>query len=110
MKSARRFAIVLVTAPDLQTGRRLAQAGLKANLVACVNLVPKIESHYWWRGKLERGNEVLMILKAARRTLPALEKLILKLHPYDTPEFIVLPVGQGNERYLRWWMESCRRG
>lgn len=107
MKPARNFSIVLVTAPDLKIARRLALAALKSKLVACVNLIPKIESHYWWQGKLERGNEVLMVLKVTRTTLPALEKLILKLHPYDTAEFIVLPVGQGSERYLKWWSESC---
>jgi periplasmic divalent cation tolerance protein len=48
-----------------------------------------------------------MIFKATRATLPALEKLILKLHPYDTAEFIVLPVEQGSERYLAWWNQSC---
>ena len=109
MKSAAAFPIVLVTAPDLKTARRLAQAALKAKLVACVNLVPQIESHYWWQGKLERGNEVLMVLKATRGTLPVLEQLILKLHPYDTAEFVVLPVKAATERYLKWWKESCSR-
>ena len=108
MKAADRFAIVLVATPDVQTARRLARAALKAKLVACVNLVPKIESHYWWQGKMERGNEVLMVLKATRRTLPALEKLILKQHPYDTAEFVVLPVSRGSARYLDWWSQSCR--
>ena len=110
MKTAKDFSLVLVTAPDLKTARRLAKAALKAKLVACANLVPKIESHYWWQGKLERGNEVLMLLKATRATLPALEKLILKLHPYDTAEFVVLPVRQGSERYLDWWAASCWHG
>ena len=109
MKSANQFSIVLVTAPDLKTARKLAQAALQAKLVACANLVPKIESHYWWQGKLERGDEVLMILKATRRTLKELEKLILKLHPYDTAEFVVLPAHAGSERYLKWWMDNCHR-
>ncbi|MSU58954.1 MAG: divalent-cation tolerance protein CutA [Pedosphaera sp.] len=107
MKTAKQFSIVLVTAPDLKTARRLAQAALKAKLIACANLVPKLESHYWWRGKLERGKEVLMILKATRRTLPALEKLILKLHPYDTAEFVVLPLSHGSARYFAWWKQNC---
>lgn len=110
MKSARSFAIVLVTAPDWKVARRLAQAALKARLVACVNLVPGIESHYWWQKKLERGKEVLMILKATRRHLPALEKLILRLHPYDTAEFVVLPMSHASARYLNWWQASCRAG
>ena len=107
MKSARNYFIVLVTAPDLKTARRLAQAALKAKLVACANLIPKIESHYWWQGKLERGNEALMILKTTRRNLPELEKLVVALHPYDTAEFVVLPVSRGSRRYLDWWNQSC---
>jgi periplasmic divalent cation tolerance protein len=108
MKPARNFFIVLVTAPDLKTARRLAQVALRARLVACVNLVPKIQSHYWWQGKLERGSEVLMILKTTRRNLAELEKLILDRHPYDTAEFVVLPVSRGSRRYLDWWEQSCR--
>ena len=107
MKSATGFSIVLITAPDLKAARRLAQAALKAKLVACVNLVPKIESHYWWQGKLEHGTEVLMVLKTTPGTLPALEKLIVKLHPYDTAEFVALPVSSGSERYLKWWKQNC---
>jgi len=110
MKAADAFRIVLVTAPDLKTARKLAKAALTARLVACANLVPKIESHYWWQGKMESGNEVLMILKTTRPCLPALEKLILANHPYDTPEFIVVPLSQGNRRYLDWLAHSCVAG
>jgi periplasmic divalent cation tolerance protein len=108
MKRTNTFKIVLVTAPNMKTARRLARAALEAKLVACVNLVPSVESYYWWQGNLEFGNEVLMILKATRLTLPKLEKLILKLHPYDTAEFVVLPLSHGSERYLAWWRRSCR--
>jgi periplasmic divalent cation tolerance protein len=108
MKPTKKFFIVLVTAPDLKTARRLARTALKARLIACANLVPEIESHYWWRGKIERGHEVLMILKTTRRNLPELEKLVLALHPYDTAEFVVLPVSRGSQRYLDWWNQNCR--
>src|SRR5450432_2759162 len=77
MKLAAKFAIVLVTAPDLKTARALAKAALQARLIACANLVPKIESYYWWQGKIESGAEVLMILKTRKTKLAALEKLIL---------------------------------
>jgi periplasmic divalent cation tolerance protein len=102
MKSAANFSIVLVTAPDLKTARRLAKAALAAKLIACANLVPKIESHYWWQGKMESGTEVLMILKTRKAKLVALEKLILSQHPYDTPEFLVLPLKAGSDKYLAW--------
>ncbi len=108
MKSASKFVIVLVTAPDLKTARELAKAALSARLIACANLVPKIESHYWWQGKIESGAEVLLVLKTQTSKLTALEKLILARHPYDTAEFLVLPVSAGSKKYLDWLAASCR--
>ena len=102
MKPASKFAAVLVTAPDLKTARALARAALRARLIACANLVPRIESHYWWRGKIESDAEVLFILKTRKSKLAALEKLVLSKHPYDTPEFLVLPLSAGSQRYLDW--------
>src|SRR5882757_5913957 len=102
MKAATKFAIVLITTPDLKTARVLAKAALSAKLIACANLVPKIESHYWWQGKIESSAEVLLVLKAPKSKLVALEKLILARHPYDTPEFLVLPLAAGNGKYLAW--------
>src|ERR1019366_551126 len=102
MKSAAKFSLVLVTAPDLKTARALAKAALKAKLIACANLVPKVESHYWWQGKIESGKEVLLILKTTRVALVALENLMLARHPYETPEFLVLPLSAGNKKYLDW--------
>jgi len=108
MKSADKFALVLVTVPDLKTARLLAKAALQSHLIACANLVPQIESHYWWQGKLERSTEILLILKTSRKRLAALEKCILAHHPYDTPEFLVLPLNKGAERYLGWLARSTR--
>ena len=107
MKTAARFAIVLVTAPDLKTARRLAKAALTARLIACANLIPKIESHYRWRGKLETSAEVLLVLKTTCARLAKLERLILAAHPYDTPEFVVLRLDKGNAKYLQWLQASC---
>ncbi len=108
MKPAAKFSIVLVTAPDLKTARMLARAALSSRLIACANLIPRLESHYWWQGKMEKGTEVLMILKTTKTKLAALEKLILARHPYDTPEFIILSPTAGAEKYLSWIIESCR--
>ena len=99
--------LVLVTAPDLKTARALAKAALSAKHIACANLVPKVESHYWWRGKIESGAEILLILKTQKSKLAALEKLILAKHPYDTPEFLVLPLVAGSKNYLDWLAAVC---
>ena len=100
MKEA--FAIVLVTAPDMRTARKLARVALRARLAACANLLPKMESHYWWQNKIETGTEVLLLFKTRQSRVAELEKAIVAKHPYDTPEFVVLPISRGNRRYLKW--------
>ena len=102
MKATAQFRVVLVTAPDLKTARRLARAALGKRLTACANLIPGLESHYWWRGKIESSREVLLLFKTRAGCLRKLEKLILAEHPYDTPEFVVLQLTSGTERYLAW--------
>ena len=100
------FAVVLVTAPDVKTARKLARAALAARLVACANLIPRIESHYWWQGKIEASAEVLLVMKTTTARLADLEKLVVAKHPYDTPEFVVLAINRGNQRYLDWVQAS----
>ncbi|MEY2407760.1 MAG: periplasmic divalent cation tolerance protein [Verrucomicrobiota bacterium] len=109
MKPAASFAMVFVTAPELKTARRIAAAALRRKLVACANILGAVESHYWWKGKLERGIEVLIILKTRRRLLDDLEKLVVALHPYDTPEILAVPLACGNARYMEWIQSSTRK-
>lgn len=102
------FKIVLVTAPNVEVARRLVKAALEARLIACANLVPKIESHYRWQGRVERSAEVLVVMKTSQARLGALEELVLAKHPYDTPEFVVLNPVSGSKRYLAWWAECLQ--
>jgi periplasmic divalent cation tolerance protein len=106
MPAARTHTVVLMTAPDLKTARSLARSAVRARLAACANLVPGIESHYWWQGRLEQGTEVLVIFKTTRLKLAALERHVLARHPYDTPEFLALPLAAGSQRYLAWLTAS----
>ena len=108
MSMEERFAVVLVTVPDIDTARRLARLVLEARAAACVNVVPGVESHYWWEGKIDSSNELLLLMKTTRDKLRSLEQLVLKNHPYDTAEFVVLPITQGSERYLNWLETSVR--
>lgn len=98
--------LVLVTAPDLKTARGLAQSALKSKLAACVNLVPRLESHYWWHNKIESGAEVLMLFKTTRTCLSQLQKLVLEKHPYDNPEFVAFKMNSGSPAYLNWIVSS----
>lgn len=98
--------LVLVTAPDMKVARRLAAAALRKKLAACVNLLPRVESHYWWEGRLEKGAEVLAVFKTCSKHIDQLEAEIIRLHPYDTAEFVALPVKSASARYLGWWLGS----
>ena len=98
--------LVLVTAPDLEAARGLARGLLEARLAACVNLVSQIESHYWWQGKIDSSQEVLMLIKTTSAQIPELERAVLDHHPYDTAEFVVLPAAGVTEKYWRWVQDS----
>jgi periplasmic divalent cation tolerance protein len=80
---------------------------VEKRLAACVNIhtVP-VESIYRWKGKVETAREHMLIIKTTARRLKALEKEILRLHSYETPEFLVLPVSSGSRGYLNWLADS----
>jgi periplasmic divalent cation tolerance protein len=100
--------VVFVTAPDFETGKNLAKGAVEKRLAACANLLPQIESIYWWQEKIESSQEILILFKSTGEKLKQLEEFILAEHPYDTPEFIALPIASGNERYLKWIADSVR--
>jgi periplasmic divalent cation tolerance protein len=103
-----RCCVVFVTAPNLKTARRLAKSALATRLIACASLVPKVESHYVWQGRVEQSAEVWLILKTTPGRLAALRRFIEHEHPYDTPEFLALPVTTGSRKYLDWVAASVR--
>ena len=98
--------VVLITCPSVPVGRRISRALIQQRLAACVNLVPKIESCYRWQGKIERAAETLLVIKTTSRRFDALTRAVRRLHPYQCPEIIALPVTAGHQPYLRWVMES----
>ncbi|MBM3821747.1 MAG: divalent-cation tolerance protein CutA [Verrucomicrobia bacterium] len=108
MRSASTFRIVFVTAPDLNQARALADRLLRERCVACANLVPGLESRYWWKGKLESAREILLILKTTRAKLRQVESVIREIHPYDTPEILSIESGEGSAKYLDWLSASVR--
>ena len=103
------FNIIFVTAKDKEEAQVLSTALLEAKLIACANIVPGLESRYWWKGKIERSQEVLLILKASAKDFEASRQLIKEKHSYDTPEIIAVPVEQGDADYLQWLNRSVER-
>ena len=100
------YVIVLTTLPADTDAATFAQALVEARLAACVNLLPVMDSIYRWEGKVEQEQERQVVIKTARVRVVALWERVRELHPYDVPEFIVLPIVEGNDAYLRWVGES----
>jgi len=107
MKGGGRNRVVLVTCGTLSEGRRLARHVVSAKAAACVNIIlSPVESFYKWKGKLEKAREYLLVMKTTARKLAELEKEVKRLHSYEVPEFIALPVVAGSNEYLAWLQEG----
>lgn len=101
--------VVLVTCGKKAEARRIARAVVQARLAACVNVLgARVHSVYRWKGKVEAADEFLLVMKTTRRRLGALRAMVERLHSYEVPEFIALPVAAGAPRYLAWVAESVR--
>jgi periplasmic divalent cation tolerance protein len=102
------YVLVMTTLPADADATTFARTLVELRLAACVNLLPALESVYRWEGAVEQEQERQLIIKTARARVPALWERVRELHPYDVPEFVVLPIVDGNEAYLRWVGESTR--
>jgi periplasmic divalent cation tolerance protein len=101
--------IVLVTCGSMREAKRLAGALVEARLAACVNIsTAPVESVYRWKGRVERAREFLLLVKSTRKRFAALRREIERLHSYDVPEIIGLPIANGSAGYLRWLGESVQ--
>lgn len=99
----------LCTAPDRESGLRLARVLVEERLAACVNVVPRVTSVYRWQGVVQENEEVLLIIKtAATVDLEKLKDRLLTAHPYDVPELLLLPVAYGLDKYLDWIAQSIQ--
>ncbi|MCG8325956.1 MAG: divalent-cation tolerance protein CutA [Thiotrichales bacterium] len=94
--------LVLCTCPDQDTADTISRVLVEARQAACVNVLNGIRSCYRWQGRIERDEEVLMLIKTMPERLPALEESILKHHPYELPEIIAVPIKGGHQAYLDW--------
>jgi periplasmic divalent cation tolerance protein len=110
MKRTGKFRIVLVTCATLTEARKIAREVVRKRLAACVNIaLSSAESFYSWKGKLEKVREFLLVIKTTHKRLRDLEKEVKRLHSYEVPEFIVLPITAGSNDYLSWLSSSVAR-
>src|ERR1700682_1252939 len=100
--------LALSTFPDRETARKISRALVSDHLAACANIVPQIESVYFWKGKLETSEECLVVFKLTVGVYEKFQTKLRALHPYDVPEIISFRISDGLPEYLRWVRDSCR--
>lgn len=100
--------LALVTCPDTSSAQAMAHAVVARSLAACVSIVPGITSVYRWQGTIHEDAECLLLLKTTGAQVAALQAAVLAQHPYQTPEFISLPITGGSPAYLQWLGDCCQ--
>jgi periplasmic divalent cation tolerance protein len=93
---------VIATTETKTDAQAIATAAVEKRLAACVQITGPITSTYWWQSKIETAEEWLCIIKSRQDLYAALEETILKIHPYDVPEILAVPVVAGYKNYLKW--------
>ena len=102
MREAGPFVIVLVSLPPGGKAEEIARSLVGSSLAACATRIPSARSVYRWKGEIHEDDEEILLVKTARALLERVETEIRRLHPYEVPEILALPVERGSEPYLRW--------
>jgi periplasmic divalent cation tolerance protein len=100
--------VVLSTCATEKDAERLARVLLDARLAACVNVIPRVSSFYHWKGAIESADECLLLIKSSRPLFEALKVELEKVHPYEVPEVIAVPIVEGAANYLNWITANLR--
>jgi periplasmic divalent cation tolerance protein len=94
--------VILVTTSTEGGAHKVAELLLAKRKAACVNIVPRVDSSFWWQGKLDSARESLLIIKTKASLLSEIIELVKSVHSYEVPEIIALPIIGGSEDYLKW--------
>ncbi|MFH1201803.1 MAG: divalent-cation tolerance protein CutA [Candidatus Omnitrophota bacterium] len=100
--------VVFITCKNKKEANRIAQGLIKEKLAACVNVINKIESIFFWQGKIDKAAEALLIVKTKKKLLSKLIKKVKVLHSYSVPEIIAIPIIGGSLDYLNWINDVTR--
>lgn len=94
--------LVYLTCPTKTVAQRIAKTLVTEKLAACANVLGQSESYYRWKGKQERSNEYIVIVKTVKRLFREVEKRILQVHPYECPCIVAIKIEDGYKKYLEW--------
>jgi periplasmic divalent cation tolerance protein len=94
--------IVLITTSSEEEAHKIAESLVNRKKAACVNIMPRVDSLFWWKGKLDSARESLLLVKTKASLFPEIISLVKEIHSYEVPEIIALPIVAGSEDYLKW--------
>jgi periplasmic divalent cation tolerance protein len=100
--------VVLITASSEEEALKIAESLVNGKKAACVNIVPGVDSLFWWEGKLDSARESLLLVKTKASLFPEIVEMVKRMHSYEVPEIIALPIIGGSEDYLKWLDIACR--
>ncbi len=100
------FLVVFVTVPDKDTAQRISKGILEKKLCACVNQIKGVDSFFWWQGKVDNEQEILLLIKTRESLFQELKEEVVKLHPYQVPEVVGFKLTHLNKDYARWLEEE----
>jgi periplasmic divalent cation tolerance protein len=108
MTGSTEFVVLLITVANAEEARRIAEVLLKQRKAACVNIVPKVSSLFWWQDEIDSAEENLLIVKTKALQLNEVIRLVKENHSYEIPAIIALPIVGGNQDYLDWIGEEVK--
>jgi periplasmic divalent cation tolerance protein len=100
--------VILCTSASPEEAERIARHLLEEHVAACVNVLPLQRSFYWWQGAIDSSAEYLLLIKSSAALFPAVEQAIRRMHSYEVPEVLALPVLAGSADYLTWLRANLR--
>jgi periplasmic divalent cation tolerance protein len=107
MKKADKI-VVLITTSSEEEARKIAKLLVNQRKAACVNIISRVDSLFWWKDKLDSARESLLLVKTKASLFPEIISLVKEIHSYEVPEIIALPIIAGSEDYLKWLDTACR--
>ena len=102
--------VIFVTTGSEEEARRVAEHLIGRRRAACINIVPRTDSLFWWQGKLDSAQESILIIKTKASLLPEITELVKEVHSYEVPEVIALPIIDGSKDYLKWIDDEVEEG
>ena len=96
------YIIILCTINSIENAETIANNLLQDHFAACINIIPQIQSYYFWNGKIQNDEEFLLLIKTGKNLFNSVKERIEKLHPYEIPEIISIDITTGNQKYLTW--------